>query len=54
MSERYWITGVQLGCLIALQHQSAREDLADLIISGQFIGDKRDLKRILKLNEGLK
>ena len=42
MSERYWITGVQLGCLEALQNQSARKDLIDYNVFGsptQKIGD---------------
>lgn len=37
MSVRYWVTGVQLGCLIGLRHQSDREDLVDLIIDKQVI-----------------
>ena len=38
MSKRYWITGVQLGCLIAWEHKKTRNDLAKEIIAKQFIG----------------
>jgi hypothetical protein len=53
MSDRYWITGVQLGLLVTLEHKNDREDLINLISNGQYIGKKGDLKRILKLNEAL-
>ena len=37
MSERYWITGVQLGMLIAIQEECNRNILVDTIIDKQFI-----------------
>ena len=51
MSERYWITGVQLGCLVALQHTKSRKDMVDLIVDNQFIGDKKDLQKMLKVKK---
>lgn len=39
MSERYWITGVQLGTLQALVDEDLRKILRDEIIDNQFIGD---------------
>jgi hypothetical protein len=48
MSERYWITGVQLGCLVALEHSCSRANLAKEIERNQFIGTKEDLQKILK------
>ena len=39
MSERYWITGVQLGMLIAIQEECDRNALVDGIIDKQFIGN---------------
>jgi len=48
MSERYWITGVQLGCLEALDNEETRKKLVDEIIDKQFIGDKEDLQKLLK------
>jgi len=47
MGERYWITGVQLGLLKQLQHSKAREDLINLIINNQFIGNKKGFKKTL-------
>lgn len=38
MSERYWITGVQLGILIASPEHKGRQKIADGIIEEQFIG----------------
>lgn len=37
MSERYWITGVQLGCLVAWEHKKTRNGLVQEIIDNQFI-----------------
>jgi hypothetical protein len=41
MSERYWITGVQLGLLVALPDKKSRQAIADEIINTQFIGNFR-------------
>lgn len=37
LSERYWITGVQLGMLIAIQEECDRHVLIDTIIDKQFM-----------------
>ena len=50
MSERYWVTGVQLGLLQQLQHDKARKDLVDLIVKNQFVGNKKDLEKMLKVH----
>ena len=47
MSERYWITGVQLGLLIALE-KPKREKLVNKMVEEQFIGNKEDLDWMLK------
>ena len=47
MSERYWITGVQLGILIALENEMGRSNLVDNIVDKQFIGNKEDLHKLL-------
>jgi len=52
MGSRYWITGVQLGLLVT-GNNIAREKLVNKIGNEQYLGDKKDLKRILKLNERL-
>jgi len=39
MSERYWITGVQLGCLCALEKYVDREKLVNEIVDKQFMGN---------------
>lgn len=41
MSERYWVTGVQLGTLQSLIDEDLRKMLVDEIIDGQFIGNYR-------------
>ena len=51
MSERYWITGVQLGWLIAVPDSKRRKDFVDDIIEKQFIGTKEDLEKLLKVNK---
>jgi hypothetical protein len=38
MSERYWISGVQLGLLIAIGSEGKRKQLVDEIIDKQFTG----------------
>ena len=52
MSERYWISGVQLGCLVAWKHKKTRERLVKEIIEKQFIGIERNLKGKVKTNNG--
>ena len=51
MSERYWITGVQLGMLLAFQKTrmpNRANELIEEIIDKQFIGDKEDLDKLLE------
>lgn len=52
MSERYVVTGVQLGMLIALKDQDTRQRTVDMIIENQFIGHSenpvnKDAERLL-------
>ena len=51
MSERYWITGVQLGLLKSYTHINSRETIIKEIIKNQFIGNKEHLKKLLKESE---
>jgi len=51
MSERYWISGVQLGVLIEVKSKDKREVLIKQIIKTQFIGNKQDLDKLLKFKE---
>ncbi len=39
MSERYWLTGVQLGMLVGIEKVEERMNLADDIINTQFTGN---------------
>jgi hypothetical protein len=53
MGERYLVTGVQLGMLIALPTQADREELVNNIIDNQHIGSseedvKTDIKQLSK------
>jgi hypothetical protein len=48
MSERYFVTGVQLGLLIALPNQEERQKLVDEIIDKQFLGDKESFEKKFK------
>ena len=48
MSERYWITGVQLGWLIAVPDARRRKDFVEDITGKQFIGTKEELEKMLK------
>ena len=48
MSERYWITGVQLGWLVAVPDAKRRKDFVEDIIEKQFIGTKEDLENLLE------
>jgi hypothetical protein len=50
MSERYWITGVQLGILQVLSNEKGKE-LIDEIVDNQFIGNKKDLEKMLKVKK---
>jgi len=47
MGERYWITGVQLGMLIA-SVDADRIRLVEEITDKQFIGNAETLKELLK------
>jgi hypothetical protein len=51
MGERYWITGVQLGTLQVLPTSSMRRELINEIVDKQFIGDEKDLKKMLKVKK---
>jgi hypothetical protein len=51
MGERYWITGVQLGTLQVLPTSSMRRELIDEIVDKQFIGNKKDLEKLLKVKK---
>lgn len=51
MGERYWITGVQLGTLQVLPTSSMRRELIDEIVDKQFIGNKKDLEKMLKVKK---
>lgn len=59
MGERYYITGVQLGMLQALEDESKRKKLVDEITGEQFIcncftdKDEEDFKESMK-NRGVK
>jgi hypothetical protein len=39
MSERYWISGVQLGMLIVLPTETERKKMVDEITEKQFVGN---------------
>lgn len=39
MSERYLVTGAQLGILIASSEQEKRQEIVDEIIDKQFVGN---------------
>lgn len=39
MGERYLVTGVQLGLLIAILDEQERKKLVDVIVDKQFIGN---------------
>jgi len=47
MGGRYWISGVQLGLLI-ISHADKRQEQVDKIINEQYIGNKKDLKEMIK------
>lgn len=47
MSERYWISGVQLGLLQELVYEE-RKKLVKEIVDKQFMGHEKDLKKIMK------
>jgi len=51
MGERYLVTGVQLGCLVAFQDEGQRQEFVDSIIDGQFVGntDNTDVEKDAKL-----
>lgn len=45
MSERYWITGVQLGVLMSSNVWEHREKLCKQVIDNQFLGSSKDLRK---------
>ena len=49
MGERYWISGVQLGVLVALTEKADRQTIIDEIVDKQFLGDTKDLKKIRRV-----
>ena len=50
MSERYWITGVQLGMLRTVKTPlGARVDIVEEIIEKQFLGTKNTLELVVSL-----
>jgi hypothetical protein len=48
MSERYWITGVQLGLLQVYKEEKHRKMLVEEIIDKQFIGNYKTEKAKMK------
>ena len=50
MSEKYYITGVQLGILIAHQDEETRRILVEEIIDKQFIGNVNSPQTSVKLD----
>ena len=51
MSERYWISGVQLGVIIGLSEKdSIIREFCEDIIEKQFLGNKEDLDLMIKNN----
>jgi len=46
MGERYWISGVQLGMLIAIPNEEERKKVVDEIIDKQFIGNTETYKKL--------
>lgn len=51
MSERYYITGVQLGMLIASPEHKGRHKIADEIIDKQYLGTKQEFEKSQKKPE---
>ena len=51
MSERYWITGAQLGCLAAFPEKIERKELVKKIINKQFIGNCENLEEQKKFRQ---
>ena len=50
MSERYFITGVQLGMLMSLQNEKDKMEILQEIMDNQYIGDKEEFD-ILRLRQ---
>ena len=46
--ERFFITGVQLGMLQAMNNEDDRKKLVDEIVENQFIGNKEKFEKLLK------
>ena len=52
MGERYWISGVQLALLGAMEVDwKQKTELFNEIYDKQFIGNEKDLERCLKVKE---
>jgi len=51
MGGRYWITGVQLGMLIASPKEDSKK-ISDNIIDNQYIGDAEDVAKLLRKIDG--
>lgn len=45
MGERYYITGVQLGVLVALPDKKDRKRIACEIIEKQYLGNTKSIKK---------
>ncbi len=52
MSERYTITGVQLGMLTAIPNKEERQKVVDEIVDKQFVGNVNDLSSTKKAPNG--
>ena len=53
MSEKYWITGVQLGILQAIPDEKERKEIVDGIVDKQFIGDNEVFNKIIDLSKDI-
>ena len=53
MSERYWITGVQLGMLQAIPDEKERKKMVEEIVDKQFIGDLKVFNKIIDLSKDI-
>jgi len=56
MSERYWVSGVQLGILLTADSLTIkqRNQMIQEIIENQFIGNKHEIRKLLKQMEKMK
>lgn len=51
MGNRYWITGVQLGMLIALAKNKEIKDLLNFVLKNQYLCEAEDLENFKVLEE---